>query len=159
MAVTCATVMDVPFQQMTVAHFNAAKESSIGWHIHIPNLVRKTGADFDGTLPHELYNIMKKYVVLLKKEFNVDDEKLYLFPSRDDGILSNLSDEIRTSNKECLGMSFTINDHRHAVTTKMRGSGLTGDLNLRESRHWFWFDEEVSSDEEFQINKVEVRLI
>ena len=128
MTVACAPVRNIPYQQMTVANFHVAKESSVGWHIHIPNLQHKTGSNFDCTLPHEIYDIMKKYVALLKKEFNIDDENLYLFPSKDGGMLSNLSDAIRRANMEILGMPFTSNDHRHAVTTTMRGSGMTGDL-------------------------------
>ena len=128
MTVACATVRNIRYQQMTVAHFNAAKESSIGWHIHIPNLQHKAATNLDCTLPDEIYNIMKKYVVLLKKKFNIDDEKLYLFPSKDGGMLINISDAVRRANKDILGMPFSIYDLRDDVTTTMRGSGVTGDL-------------------------------
>ena len=128
MTVACAPHRNIRYQQITVAHFNAAKESAIGWHIHIPNLQHKAATNLDCTLPHEIYTIMKKYVMLLKKEFNIDDEKLYLFPSKDGAMLSNLSDAIRKASKDILGMPFTFNDIRDAVTTTMRGSGMTGDL-------------------------------
>ena len=95
---------------MTVSHFNAAEYSNFAWHILVP-------CNFDCILPNEIYDIMKKYVFVLKTEFNLSDEKLYIFPSENGGKLINFSDAVRRSTKYILGQTLTTRDCRHQSKT------------------------------------------